>query len=185
MWTKPIQYGGVVGGNDTAYQGEMWYSGLSYNVRFANPLIMQGTLFYQEPLGNGAGGGDYIAVDLRTGQQLWKINATATGVSLVPSFGYLYSYESPNQHGVLPNGLLIASASYAAQGLGTCWRAYDPRTGYLTAMNISNVPSAGTIVAGPSGELLRYALTNHGNATNPNWTFHNGTHLTSSVAVQD
>jgi hypothetical protein len=169
MWTKPIQYGGVVGGNDTAYSGEMWYSGLSYNVRFANPLIMQGTLFYQEPLGNGAGGGDYIALDLRTGQQLWKINATATGVSLVPSFGYIYTYESPNQHGVLPNGLLIASASYAAQGLGTCWRAYDPRTGYLTAMNISNVPSVGTLVAGPSGELLRYALTNFGNATNPNY----------------
>ena len=166
MWTKPIQYGGVVGGNDTAVPGEMYYAGLSYNVRFANPIIMQGTLFYQEPFGNvpgsgglfGGTGGDYVAVDLRTGKEQWRINVTATGVALVPSFGYLYSYENPNQHGVLPDGLLIAP--YSAGGtLGTVWKAYDPRTGVLTPMTISNVPS-GVSVAGPSGEILIYTLTN-------------------------
>ncbi len=88
MWTKPIQYGGIVGGNDTTIPGEMYYSGLSYNARFSNPLIMQGTLFYQEPYGNGAGGGDYVAVNFRTGEEIWRINATATGHLLVPSFGY-------------------------------------------------------------------------------------------------
>jgi outer membrane protein assembly factor BamB len=168
MWTKPIQYGGVVGGNSTAIPGEMFYGGLSYNVRFANPIIMQGTLFYQEPLGNapGAGGlfggtgGDYVAVDLQTGKELWRINASATGIALIPSFGYLYSFENPNQHGVLPDGLLIAS--YSAGGtLGTVWKAYDPRTGVLTPMTISNVPS-GASVAGPSGEYLSYALTRLG-----------------------
>ena len=126
MWTKPIQYGGLVGGNSTAIPGEMYYGGLSYNPRFSNPLIMQGTLFYQEPFGNSGGaggifggaGGDYVAVDLQTGKELWRINASATGVALVPSFGYTYSYESPNQHGNLPDGLLIASYY--------CWR----NTGY-------------------------------------------------------
>ena len=159
MWTKPLQYGGVVGGNDTQITGESFYEGLSYNPRFGNPIIMQGTLFYQEPLGNSGTGGDYLAVDLRTGQELWRINATATGVSLVPSFGYLYSYDGPNQHGVLPNGLLIATQTVT--GLGTVWRGYDPRTGYLTNMNISNIPS-GTNVAGPSGEYLKYMLTYQG-----------------------
>ncbi len=166
MWSKPIQYGGVVGGNSTAVPGEMWYSGLSYNVRFANPLIIQGTLFYQEPYGNGATGGDYIAVNLQTGQELWRINTTATGVNLAPSFGYLYSYESPNQHGVLPNGLLIATQNMG--GGVTNWRAYDPRTGYLTSMNVTNVPS-GVSVVGPSGEILRYILTNLGTSANPKW----------------
>jgi hypothetical protein len=161
MWTKPIQYGGVVGGNDTAVLGEMYYTGLSYNTRFSNPLIIQGTLFYQEPYGNGAGGGDYVAVNLQSGQELWRINATATGTSLVPTFGYLYSYESPNQHGVLPDGLLIVVS-------GTTWRAYDPRTGVLTTMNITNVPT-GTLMPGPSGELLKYTLTNLGNSTVPKY----------------
>jgi hypothetical protein len=166
MWTKPIQYGGVVGGNDTNIPGEAYYQGGSYNVRWSNPLIMYGTLYYQEPYGNGATGGDYLAVDLRTGQELWRINASATGTSLVPSFGYIYSEDDPNQHGALPNGLLIASASVANQG--TVWRGYDPRTGVLTALNITNVPT-GSNVAGASGEYLKVALTNLGNTSSPNY----------------
>jgi hypothetical protein len=161
MWTKPIDYGGVVGGNDTAIPGEGYYQGLSYNPRFTNSLIIQGLLYYQEPWGNAGTGGDYVAVDLRTGQEQWRVNTTATGVSLVPSFGYLYSFESPNQHGVLPNGLLIATS-------GTTWRAYDARTGVLTTMNITNVPS-GSDLAGPYGEFLRYTLTNYGNSTVPKY----------------
>ena len=161
MWTKQIQYGGVVGGSNTTVPGEMYYQGGSYNVRWNNPIIMQGALFYQEPYGNSGTGGDYVSVDLRTGKELWRINATATGVSLVPSFGYLYALETPNQHGVLPNGLLIATS-------GTTWRGYDPRTGYLTTMNVTSVPS-GTSVAGPVGELLRYTLTNLGNTTVPKY----------------
>ena len=167
MWTKPIQYGGLAGGNGTAVPGEMWYSGLSYNGRFANPLIMQGTLFYQEPWGNAATGGDYVAVNLQTGQEVWRINASATGVSLAPSFGYMYSLETPNQHGVLPNGILVASTN-SYSGLGPVWRTYDPCTGYLTNMNITNVPD-GTNFEGPSGEYLKCILQNLGTTANPNW----------------
>ncbi len=183
MWTKPIQFGGVVGGNDTAVAGEMWYSGLSYNSRFANPIIMNGILYYQEPWGNAGGtgglfgtGSDFVAVNLQTGEELWRVNPLETGVMLVPTIGYLYSLETPNQHGVLPNGLLIASSAYNANsgptsgypGLGTVWRAYDARTGTLTTMNITNIPG-GTMVAGPSGELLRYNLTNYGTDNAPNY----------------
>ena len=177
MWTKVLQYGGLAGGNHTVIPGEMYYSGLSYNTRYNNPLIMQGTLFYQEPYGNlggqgglfGAGNGDYVAVDLRTGQELWRVDTMATGVSLVPSFGYQYTFESPNEHGVLPNGLLIASYSTGSYGSGvTFWRAYDPRTGDLLPLNVTNVPG-GTNLAGPSGELLKYGLTNLGTSSSPNW----------------
>ena len=167
MWTKPIQYGGVVGGNLTNVPGESWYQGGSYNIRFNNPIIIQGTLFFQLPYGNAGTGGDYVAWDLKTGQELWRINATATGVSLVPSFGYLYAMDQPNQHGVLPNGLLIASTT-AYSGLGTVWRGYDPQTGVLTTMNITNVPG-GSNVAGPAGEYLKFILTNYGTTSNPNW----------------
>jgi hypothetical protein len=179
MWTKPIQYGGVVGGNETTIPGETFYMGGSYNVRFSNAIIMEGMLFYQEPYGNSGGGGDYVAVDLRTGQEIWRINATATGTSIVPSLGYLYTFESPNQHGVLPNGLLIAPITVS--GLGTVWRTYDPRTGVLTSMNITNVPAgtaAGTLapssgsaasIGGPQGEYLIYTLANYGTTTNINY----------------
>jgi outer membrane protein assembly factor BamB len=176
MWTKPIQYGGVVGGSKTAVPGEMFYSGLSYNVRFANPIIMYGVLYYQEPFGNTPGsgglfggvGGDYVAVNLQTGKELWRVNASATGIALVPAFGYVYSFENPNQHGVLPNGLLIATQGGGFTGLPLSWRAYDAHTGILTSMNIANVP-AGASIGGPSGEYLTYPLTNLGTTANPNW----------------
>ncbi len=182
MWAKQIQHGGVVGGNDTAVLGEMFYSGLSYATRFSNPIIMQGVLYYQEPLGNSGGaggmsttGGDYVAVNLQTGEELWRINCSATGTSLVPSFGYLYSFENPNQHGVLPNGILIAKYTvggtvtpYGVFGGSPAWRAYDALTGDLTDMIIQNVPS-GVSIGGPSGEVLTYVLTNYGNATHPNY----------------
>ncbi|MCW3998641.1 MAG: PQQ-binding-like beta-propeller repeat protein [Candidatus Bathyarchaeota archaeon] len=165
MWTKELQYGGVVGGDEYEIDGVTYYDGMSYNQRFSNPIIMQGTLYYQEPKGNSGSGGDYVAVDLLTGEEQWRINASATGISLVPSFGLLYDYETGNQHGVLPNGALIATQT---SGGVTNWIAYDPENGQLTGMNWTGVPS-GTKVMGPNGEILIYTLTNYGNTSNPNW----------------
>jgi outer membrane protein assembly factor BamB len=161
MWSRPLQDGGVVGGNQTGVPGEMYYTGGSYNVRFSNALIMNGRLYYDEPYGNSGSGGDYLCVDLRTGEEIWRTNTTGIGT---PSFGYLCAFESPNQHGILPNGLLFTN-NFA--------RAYDSRTGVLTTMNVTNVPSAGSsalaATTGPSGEILRFTLTNIRNTTNPNW----------------
>jgi hypothetical protein len=181
MWTKPIQFGGVVGGNSTLNEGESYYTGSSYNPRFSSAIIMQGTVFYQEPYGNSGSGGDYVSVDLQTGKENWRINCSATGVSLVPSFGYLYGFEDGNQHGVLPNGMLIATTT-AYTGLGTVWRGYDAKTGVLTGMNLTNVPSGsaasatlaanmatGASAAGPSGEYLVYSLTNLGTTSVPKY----------------
>jgi len=144
MWTKPIQDGGVVGGPNVGIEGNTFYPGLTYQRRFGAQIIMYGRLFYQLPYGNSGSGGDYVAVDLRTGEELWRTNTTGIGV---PSFGYYYSLDTPNQHGVLPQGLLFTS-NFA--------RAYDPTTGIVTTMNVTNVPSAGTAVLGPKGEHLRY-----------------------------
>ena len=171
LWSKPIQDGGVVGGNVSKIPGEMYYSGGSYNTRFSNALIMYGRLYYQEPYGNSGGGGDYVAVDLRTGEELWRTNTTGIGV---PSFGYLLAFDNANQHGILPNGLLFTN-NFA--------RSYNPKTGIPTTLNVTNVPSINTALAtdiGPQGEILRYSVTNIGNATNPNWRL---TQWNSSRAV--
>ncbi len=179
MWSKELQFGGVVGGNDTTVLGETYYMGGSYNVRFSNAMVVQGYLYYQESYGNGGGGGDYVAVNVRTGEELWRINASRTGTSIVPTFAYLPSFDTGNQHGVLPNGLLIASTGGGFSGGPIGWRGYDPRTGVLTTMNVTNVPSgtasAATLapssasavsVAGPNGELLIYTLANCGTTSN-------------------
>jgi hypothetical protein len=183
MWSKALQFGGVVGGNSTNVLGETYYMGGSYNVRFSNAIVMQGILYYQEPYGNGGSGGDYVAVDLRTGKENWRITPTIG----VPTFGYLYAFDSGNQHGVLPNGLLMVPFSIGGTvipGFGSfggtpCWTGIDPATGKYTSMNVTNVPSgtasAATLapssssavsVAGPCGELLIYTLQNAGTTSN-------------------
>ena len=119
MWTKWSGDGGVVGGSNIGVDGNTFYSGSSYEQRFSKPIIMNGRLFYQLPSGNAAAGGGIQAVDLRTGEDLWWLNTTGIGV---PAFGYLYDYQSPNQHGIVPNGLLFTS-NFA--------RAIDPTMEFL------------------------------------------------------
>jgi len=145
MWTKPINDGGVVGGSTVGTSGMAFYSGMSYNARFANSIIMDGRLYYELPLQNSPTGGGYLCVDLRTGQQIWY--QTASQIGTVPSFGQYYDFESPNQHGVIPNGLLWTS-NFA--------KAIDPLTG-TNVYNLTNVPS-GFDATGSQGEILRYQL---------------------------
>jgi hypothetical protein len=107
---------------------------------------MAGRLFFELPYQNYGSNGGYVALDLRTGERLWWYNTTGIGV---PSFGYYYALDYENQHGVMPDGLLFTS-NFA--------RAIDPRTGMITSLNITNVPS-GFAAAGKKGEILRYQLS--------------------------
>jgi len=166
MWTKPIQFGGVVGGSSalhdpfspsaaTGVQDATYYTGLSYEWRFARPIIIYGRLYYPLPrsdsvqggLATNTGGG-YICVDMRTGEEIWQQTYTVD-----PTFGSLEWFDSPNQHGVIPNGYLWSTSTSAGV---TTWIAYDPWDGNWL-FNITNVPS-GTRDYGPNGEPIIYQL---------------------------
>ncbi len=156
MWTKPIEFGGVIGGSNTGVPGSTYYSGSSYEPRFANAIIMNGLLYYKMPLSHSGGvritvvdgvtyAGAYVCVDLRTGETLWT-DSTAT---FNPTWGQIFNEVDPNQSGGIPSG-------YLWQASGSTWIAYDGFTG-TWVMNITNVPS-GTAAYGENGELLRYCL---------------------------
>ncbi len=162
MWTKPIQDGGVVGGSNVGLEGNTFYQGGSYNHRYSNPIIMHGRIYYREPFGLAGSAGDTVAVDLRTGQEVWRRDDLPT-----LSFGYYYDADTPNQHGVFYEGILFSS-NFA--------RAFDPRTGN-PLFNVTNVPSpptvsqveGGGVALGPKGEHLRYIIQNAGTTANPDW----------------
>ena len=132
-------------------------------------------------------------VDLYTGEQLMlDYNVT------MPSFGQIYNYESPNQHGgfaylwrtsnvVLPpqvniaytiqtpgNMSVIRTAASALVNSSTITSRYNSGK---CSMDIQEKPSAtsltyssgGTAVYGIDGSILRYSLTNYGNTTNPSY----------------
>ena len=151
MWTKPLGDGGIVGGDFLAKESEAFYHGSSYQYRFYNPIIMNGRLFYALPQGNALRGDGYLAVDLRTGEELWYNPDVATTGSNDIRFGYYYAYEIPNQHGVIPNGWLFTN---------NFGMAVDPLNGNIAGLDINNVPN-GYEVYGPSGEHLRYVIDNN------------------------
>ncbi len=162
MWTRPLQFGGVAGGNQflaggtnpNGYvPGVQYTEGSAYNPRFTNPIIINGYLYYTEPVSfTGTSSGPTDCVDLRTGQVLWS----RTDVPPL-ELGYIFNLYDPDQHGVFPP--ILFTSSFA--------RAFDAYTGD-PLFNVTGVPS-GTAVMGPNGEQLKYAFTNAGTPTNPAW----------------
>ncbi len=160
MWTYPLESGGVVGGNlfstGGAYpaspQGVGYFEGSAYNNRFINPIILDGMLYYKEPVSFGASVGPLVCQNLQTGQIIW----TSTVIPAL-SFGYIYNLWDPDQHGVYPP--ILFSTNFA--------QAYDAYTGD-PLFNVTGVPT-GTAVTGPSGEQLRLVLSNDGTTANPAW----------------
>lgn len=156
MWTTPLEDGGVVGGTNTAIDGNVFYSGTQYNPRFNNAIIMGGRIYYSEPKENTGTGGDVVCRDLRTGEELWR----RSDISMF-SFGMYYAMEYYNQHGVIPPGVLFTTS-------GSTIIAYNPLNGHEMGWNLTNVPtgSIANEAVGPSGEILRYQLQSYGTGAN-------------------
>ncbi|MGF3522991.1 MAG: PQQ-binding-like beta-propeller repeat protein [Candidatus Bathyarchaeia archaeon] len=165
MWTKPLEDGGIVGDSANYFIPDVtYYTGLSYEGRFGNPIIINGRLYYDTPLGNNPTSGPYTCVDLRTGETLWTNNAIS------PTFGMIYLYESMNQHGAM-NGYLIQTeggVSFFGPPTPAKWIVYDARTG-AWLFNMTNVQAGygasflggyGSGANGPSGEALVFTLGN-------------------------
>jgi len=153
MWTKSIQTGGVVGGDNFEIQGDTYFEGSAYISRYRNPIILAGKLYFNPPVGfSGSNSGPTTCVDLRTGEVLWS----RTDVPSL-SFGFVYATHQPNQHGVFPP--IVCTNNF-----GMC---FDADTGNWL-FNFTSVPS-GTSALGPQGEHVRYVLTNLGSTASPNW----------------
>ena len=149
MWAKPLEFGGMVGGglNQVGGREEVtdltYYSGFSYNTRFGSPIIMNGILYYRLPMGERGSGGGVIAVDLQTGKELWSSD------TITPSFGQLYNFQTPNQHGVI-GGILWQTS-------GSTWIGYNQFT-MQNIINLTGVPS-GTEEYGNDGSIIRYVFS--------------------------
>ena len=114
LWTKPVAFGGLVGGEFGGTLTSNYYSTAEYEPKFA-PIIMNGILYYEQYPGSITNPVGWIAVDLRTGQNLWSYNSTQ-----VLRCGQILNYVSPNQYGSLgylwstgppPAGLLGITAT--------------------------------------------------------------------------
>jgi len=156
MWTKQLQTGGIVGGNNFEITGNAYFEGSAYNQRYQNPIVINGKIYYNEPISfTGSNAGPLVCRDLRTGELIWSRSDLPT-----LSFALIWDHEDPNQHGVFP--AILSTANFG--------RLFDAETGNAL-FNVTGVPSASGWASsiGPSGEQLRYVFQNLGTTASPNW----------------
>jgi hypothetical protein len=182
MWTKQMQTGGVVGGDLFDIQGQTFFDGSAYLIRYNNPIILAGKLYYTETVGfsntgyRGASHGPTNCVDLRTGEVLWS----RTDVPPL-HFGYLMDVQTQNEHGVCQPLLFATSSSSPSPSV--YWLVFDGDTG-TPLCNVTNIPDyTNTLLGnpvssyqrgagratGPDGEYLSYIFANAGTDTDPDW----------------
>jgi hypothetical protein len=151
LWTRPTEDNGIVGGTGVGREGvgNAFNAGSQYQPRFNSQIIMYGRLYYTPNVIYQGTSELFDAVDLKTGELLYEVNTTkVTGASRVPAFGYYYSDDNPNEHGIANPGWLFSS-NYAV--------GYQPERG-IPYLNITGVPS-GFETMGPAGENLRYVFS--------------------------
>ena len=155
MWSKPYWAGGIMDsrletlGFQTAHYGGLVLS---------PPIIIDGKFYYTTQTTAHTKQG-YTCLDLFTGETL-QVNENTT-----LSYGSIYNYESPNQHGGFPylwvtSGVTLPSGSVSRSGTST-WAMLDGYNGNLITI-IANVSTSGTAVYGKDGSILRYSLSGTG-----------------------
>ena len=154
LWTKPIAFGGQIGGAFGDSETGLYATGTAYETKFG-AVIINGIMYYTDYPGAANNLGPLTAVDINTGETLWTVNA-----SNPLRCGMVYNYITGNQYGAHAY-LFTAPAPY---GLGfivgntpNVWSMYDAMTGQWI-LDIAN-PSANMLVEGPNGELLSYATS--------------------------
>jgi hypothetical protein len=148
LWANPITTGGLTGGlwgpGQVPSSSE---TGDAYAGKFIDSVVLNGILYYNRDDAK-VGSNGIVAVNLRTGKELWFRNNTLL------SFGQVFYFNSFNYDGVFTY-IWDASA-------GSTWNAYDPFTGEWTYAMINIPQTAGNIsttrVYGPSGEILIYVM---------------------------
>jgi outer membrane protein assembly factor BamB len=167
LWTKPLAFGGQIGGESGAIDTSLYATGTAYEPKFA-PVIISGILYYTSYPGPASNPGPLTAVDLHTGRTLWTVNAT-----LPLRAGMVYNFISGDQYGAHAY-LFTGAGAIPSKGFiipfdgsydTTKWSMYDATTG-AWILNIANV-NPGILVEGPNGETLSY--TANANSTLTMW----------------
>ena len=138
LWANKLTAGGLAGGDTGEHMME---DGDAYEGKWQDSVIINGVLYYNrfgDTFGNVpmTAQEGIIAVDLRTGEELWFRNNTML------SFGQTMYFDGFNYHGVY---------DYLWETKGSTWNAYDPFNGEWV-YGMTDVPS-GMRYRGDNGEF--------------------------------
>ncbi len=149
LWTKPVAFGGIIGGEFGGSETGNYYSTSQYEPKFA-PIIMQGILYYSLYPGSSTYPQGWTAVDLHTGETLWTKNINTE----VLKCGQILQMITPNQYGALAYLWTIPVAAAGYQAAGQYMSMYDAMTGNYI-LTIKNTPSM-SLTEDERGNLIGY-----------------------------
>jgi len=185
LWAKQYWDGGIMGGQ---FGSIGYYTGMSYeSFGLSPPIILNGRLYYNVETPPVYG---WYCLDLYTGETLYFHNTTGpvTGITGdgfdesgaisrgALSFGQIYDYESPNQHGGFPYLWSAGQVAGFFAAPSTTWDMFDAFTGnYICTVDNVTISGAtqmgvstGVInVVGKDGSILRYLIAGTPNPMGP------------------
>jgi len=154
LWTRPLAFGGQIGGEFGEADLSIYATGTAYEPKFG-AVIMYGILYYTEYPEAGHNPGDLKAVDLRTGEELWSLDADKP-----LRCGMIYNFITGDQYGAhayIFTGNTALAGAFVLSLAPPKWSMYDATTGDWI-LDIAN-ESAGFLVSGPNGEILSYSVS--------------------------
>jgi hypothetical protein len=152
VWTREYAPGGLIGGEfGDNTEDSMMMSTSQYECKFAG-IVINGVLYRTLEPGSLTSYMGWEAINLRTGEQIWHQNKTATHWLRM---GQVMQYVSPNQYGGLAY-LWSTGEPTVAPNTGQTWGMYDAMTGgwILSVVNATNP----TWAYGERGDLLGYYI---------------------------
>jgi hypothetical protein len=174
LWTKPVAFGGIIGGEYGNSQTSNFYSTAEDQPKFG-PIIMNGVLYNTMYPGTASNPAGWQAIDLHSGETLWTKNTTDQLLC-----GQILNLITPQQYGGIaylwsqPNTQPTMLESYAA---GQELNMWDAMTGsYILTINNTGIAGASSLGAGAfskggmttdeKGDLIYYYLNNTDNTIN-------------------
>jgi hypothetical protein len=169
IWTKPVAFGGLTGGEFGGSDTSNFYSTSQYEPKWA-PIIMNGMMYYTNyptSINNPTG---WTALNLKTGETIWTNNAenlgggnpaqtalTSQGIVTVLRCGQLLDMVNPNQYGNIAYLWSTGTpAGIATQPGSTTYNMFDAMTGtyILSIVNGSGL----TLTEDDGGNLIGYYI---------------------------
>jgi outer membrane protein assembly factor BamB len=173
MWTRPLAFGGAIGGDagGTTTYGN-YYSTSQYERKYL-PIVINGFLYYTDFPGSSTSPLANICIDLYTGKTVWTDDSTnyaggdplhnmltTTGVVMTLTCGQVLDYVSPNQYGGMAYLWETGTPAWITPSVmnvtGTTLNMFDAMTGkyILSIVNGTGFSYGNTVDS--SGNLVSY-----------------------------